>query len=221
MKKGILCHGRHLLAINWELHQFGDTQNKLLGQIAKTCLLAYEERPELIIFGTGASKLGEKIESEYTIQYMMDNFFRLKDFPQFEGIDLHNLKDFMHRNSIPEKKSQNTYQEIKYAGEVFYEKGIYSVILVSNPDHISRCGQLVHQVYQESRLESLKRVFLCQSEVGYNGTNIITSRIIESPHRGDDESPDLSIYIGDYFKLSLQGKKEFFQAVESLIKRLK
>ena len=41
MEKGILCHGRHLEAINWELHQFGDVENRNLGQIAKTCLLTY------------------------------------------------------------------------------------------------------------------------------------------------------------------------------------
>ena len=39
MKTGILCHGRHVLAKNWELHEWGDEENGLVGQILKTMCL--------------------------------------------------------------------------------------------------------------------------------------------------------------------------------------
>ena len=52
MKTGILCHGRHVLANNWELHQFGDEKNNLLGQILKTLIVSNQENPEIVVFVT-------------------------------------------------------------------------------------------------------------------------------------------------------------------------
>lgn len=217
MKTGILCHGRHVLANNWELHQWGDKEKGLLGQILKTLLLSYQEQPNLIIFGTGASEKDGLKESEYTLQYMMDNFDQSKAFPQFAEVNIPLMKDFMYANSIPETESQNTREEIEFAGRIFADKEIERVIIVSNPDHISRCMQLAHQVYQQTRLMSLKNLFGAQSEVGYNGTANLTSRIIEMPHRGDDPSPDLSRSIGKYFGLPTERKKEFVDLVEDFL----
>ncbi len=218
-KTGIICHGRHLLAKNWELHQWGDKEKGLLGQILKTLLVAHREQPEAIVFGTGASEKDGLKESEYTIKYMLDNFHYLNEFPQFRGIDINQLKKFVGFRSIAEKKSQNTYEEIKGAIEIFSHYGIERVILVSNPDHLPRCIQLAHQVYQETKSKILDGFLATPSEIGYNGTSTITSRIVEMPHRGDDPSPDLSQYIGNYFKLSLEKKKEFVEQVKKFFEQ--
>lgn len=217
VRTGILCHGRHLLANNWELHQWGDADNEQLGQILKTCQLAYNEKPEIIVFGTGASEKDGVKESEYTIKYMMDNFDRMKDFSKFKEIDLGKLKIFMHSHSIAEKESKKTFEELEKAGEIFLNHGVTRVILVSNPDHISRCMQLAHEVFSQPKFSSFKQILAAQSEVGYNGTQTITSRIIEMPHRGDDSSPNLAKYIGDYFKLSLERKRKFVSWVKDFL----
>lgn len=221
MKTGILCHGRYLQANNWELHQFGDPKNGLVGQILKTMLVAYKSQDPIIVFGTGASEKDGLKEAEYTIKYMFDNFDAARNFPQFRGVDLDSLKRIMKSYSVPELKSKNTLEEIRYAGEIFASYGVEKAIIISNPDHISRCMQLGHQIYQETKNKSLENLFGAQSEIGYNGTNIITSKIIEMPHRSDDSSPDLSKYIGNYFKLPVEKKKEFVEVVKNLLHELK
>ncbi|VVB83535.1 Uncharacterised protein [uncultured archaeon] len=215
MKTGILCHGRHVLAKNWELHQWGDRKEGLLGQILKTCLLAYQEKAEVIVFGTGASERDGLKESEYTIKYMFEHFDEMSLFNPFDNINLKDLKRHILSFSIPEKKSQNTLEEIKFAGEIFCDYNIEKAIIVSNPDHISRCMQLAHQVYHYTKLKSLENLFAVQSDIGYNGTSSITSKIVEMPHRGDDLSPDLSKYIGNYFKLPLKIKNNFVDLVKN------
>ncbi len=220
MKTGLLCHGRHVLAKNWKFHQWGDKEKGLLGQVMKTILLASQENPEIIIFGTGASEKDGLKESEYTIKYMFEHFDDLYALPQFQGMDIEQLRAFMKLKSIPEKKSQNTYEEIKRALEIFSHHGIERAIWVSNPDHISRCMQLAHQVYCETNSKTLQNFFAAQSDIGYNGTPSITSKIVEMPHRGDDPSPDLSQYIGGYFRLAPEKKEEFVQLVEQFFKTI-
>lgn len=214
---GILCHGRHLEAINWELHQWGDSENGLLGQIAKTCLLTQKHNPSVVVFGTGASEKDGIKEADYTIRYMMDNFENLKDFSQFEGVDLIKLQNTMNKISVAETTSKDTYTEIKAAGKIFSNKGVGTLYIVSNPDHILRCGQLSHQIYQEGDISFLDEFLLAPSDVGYNGTKYLTSKVIEMPHRGDDKSPNLSGVIGNYFRLPLERKIEFYKLVKNFL----
>ncbi len=212
MKTGILCHGRYLQAINWELHQFGHPEVGL-GQILKTCLLANQKSPEVIVFGTGASEKDGIKEADYTIRYMLEHFDALKSFPQFAGLDIQNLREYMVSHSVSETKSQNTKEEIARASEIFANRGIEEAILVSNPDHIPRCFQLAHDFAQSNKPGFY--FLAAQSDIGYNGTPRITSRIIEKPHRADDPSPDLSAVIGDYFKLTPVQKTEFTQRTKA------
>ena len=203
------------MANNWALHQWGNSERGFLGQILKTVELTSHENPSVVVFGTGASKRDGLKESEYTIRYMFDHFYEANKFSQFNGIDLNELKTIMGEKSIPETESQNTLDELKKAGEIFLYKGVERIILVSNPDHISRCMQLAHTVYREPQYSSIKQIFGAQSDAGYKGTSDITSKIIEMPHRGDDPSPDLSKYIGNYFKLPLQSKVEFVDLIKN------
>ncbi len=214
MKTGILCHGRHLLATNWELHEWGNEKKNLLGQIPKTLLLVHQETPETIVFGTGASEKDGLKESEYILKYMFEHFGNLQNFSQFNGINLTELEKYMKGHSVVDKTSQNTYEEIKRTIEVFSSQDMHKMIIVSNPDHISRCMQMAHQSYHELKPSSLEAIFGAQSDIGYNGTAQITSKIIEIPHRGDDLSPDLSRYMGNYFKLPLEEKRQFVRMVE-------
>ncbi|MDO8528967.1 MAG: ElyC/SanA/YdcF family protein [Nanoarchaeota archaeon] len=216
-KTGILCHGRHVLANNWELHQWGDKEKGLLGQVLKTLSLAAKQYPEVVVFGTGASEKDGLKESEYTIRYMFEHFDEINEFPQFNGADMQGLKNFMSAHSVPEKKSQNTLEELKCAMDIFSSYSVSRIFIVSNPDHISRCMQLAHQVYHDLKPRGLDEIFAAQSDVGYNGTLSVTSKIIEMPHRGDDPSPDLSKYIGSYFRLPLEKKIEFVEQVRKFL----
>lgn len=213
-KTGILCHGRHVEAINWELHEWGDEKKGLIGQIPKTILLAYQEKPEIIVFGTGASQRDGIYEAEIIVKYMLENFSRLEKFPQFKGIKLSPLEKFMHARSIPETKSKNTLDEIRNAGNIFLKYNVEKAIIVSNPDHIARCMQIAHQAYQDDKIYSLKNIFAAQSEVCYDGTSKISTKPIEKTHRGDDPSPDLSSVIGNYYKITKDQKYECFNQLK-------
>ncbi len=215
---GILCHGRHLLANNWKLHQWGDIKTGKLGQILQTILVASQEKPVVVVFGTGASEKEGMKEAEFTIKYMLDNFHLIKKFDQFKNMDIERLKKFMEIVSVPETTSKNTFEELNCAGKIFIEKGVDKIIYISNPDHFSRCAQLVHQIYNSKDYPTIKQICGIQSEIGYDGSTIFTSKIIEKPHRGDDPSPDLSAHIGKYLKLSLKDKNRFIEMVKNFPK---
>ncbi len=166
-----------------------------------------------MIFGTGASEKDGLKESEWTVQYMLEHFGDLQNFAQFRGINLNKLKKYVKSHVVAEKISQNTYEEIKRAWKLFSQRGIERIIIVSNPDHISRCMQVVHQIYLESLYPV--EILAVQSDIGYDGTEQITSKIIEPPHRGDDPNPDLSKHIGNYFKLPLEEKRKFVEIVKN------
>ena len=220
MKTGILCHGRHLQAKNWNLHQWGDIDRNVLGQILKTMQLTHYENPSIIIFGTGSSGQDGLKESEYTIRYMFNHFYEANKFSQFNDIKLDELYDTMKRISIAEKESQNTKEELENAGKIFLSQGVERIILVSNPDHISRCMQLAHTIYQDQKFSSFKEILGTSSDIGYKGTSEVTSRIIEMPHRGDDKNPDLSKSIRNYFKLPLPDKERFVKLVDNFFNEL-
>jgi DUF218 domain len=215
MKTGILCHGRHLGADNWNLHQWGDQKRGLLGQILKTMELAYYENPSVIVFGSGASEKNGKKEAQYIRDYMFDKFERAKEFPQFKNIDLIALYGFMKGRSFLEMNSQNTREELQNSGEIFLSKGVERIILVSNPDHISRCLQLAHKIYGDKKYSLIRQILGAQSDMGYRGTIEVTSAIIEMPHRKNNHDPDLSRSIGKYFNLTTKNKKRFVNLVEN------
>jgi hypothetical protein len=218
-KTAILCHGKHLEAINWELHYWGDNQNKKLGQIPKLALLTNQINPDLIFVGSGSSKKGNIYESEYIIKHMLNNFENLKNFLQFQDIDLTALKQKIQRITKPDTISQTTNEELINIGEIFLQEGITKVFILSNPDHLPRCAQSAHKIYQDPKYNQFNQnLYFVQSEIGFNGTTNPTTKIIEMPHRGDDQSPNLAEHIGSYFSLSLEKKKEFIEIVKNFMK---
>lgn len=220
MKTGIFCTGRCIESDNWEKHQWIDEENSLLGEYAKTILLAEKEKPESIVFGNGIITR-DQVENlnEYTTEYIFDHFNELKDLPQFEGIDLNELSNFIKKISLTAGLVKNTYEEMELAARVFDKKSLEKTIVVSNPDNIARCMQIGHQLYQKTRLKPLKNLFYAQSEIGYNGTTSLTSAIIEMPHRHDDLSPKgLPEDIKKYFSLPLRKKGEFAELVKNYFK---
>ena len=209
-RTGIICHGRHLFAKNWKAHQFGNPRLGL-GQIAKTCKIAHNEKPAMIIFGTGASEKDGVKEGAYTMNYMLNHFNELESFPQFKGINLNALGGSMALSSFPETDSKNSYEEITNAAGKFKEQGIERVILVSNPDHMPRCLQLAHKFNQKNN--SPFEFIGAPSDICYDGTTTPSTVMIEAPHRGDDLSPNLAKSIGKYFELDMPDKKEFVKLV--------
>ena len=138
MKTGVLVHGFHLQAENWESIIWGLPPN-LLGRAPKGVLVALEEKAEILVFGTGASEKDGKKEAEYIRDYLLEHFDKLAEFSAFRDIDLVSAKKIIEEITRVEIRSQNTAQEIELAGEMFEEVGVEKIILVSSPVHILRC----------------------------------------------------------------------------------
>lgn len=138
MKTGVLVHGFNLHAENWENIVWGKPPF-FLGRVPKGVLVALEEKADIMVFGTGASEKDGKKEAEYTRNYLVEHFSELAKFSAFRNIILEEAKKIIGEISKLELKSQNTVQEISYAGEIFKEVGVGKIILVSSPAHSPRC----------------------------------------------------------------------------------
>jgi len=181
---GVLCHGRHLQTKNWEKLMWGIPPD-LLGQLPKTVLVALEEKAEVIVFGTGASERDGKKEAEFIRDYLLEHFFELAEFPSFQGIDLEKARKRIERISMLELYSQNTAEEVRFAGQIFKKAGMERIILVSSFTHISRCLRDAYVAF--SRDENLKHftknLWATPSQTGWADASEVV--IIEPPHRGD------------------------------------
>eukprot|EP00960_Hanusia_phi_P074048 768140-Hanusia_phi.AAC.4 len=89
LKTGVLVHGCHLQAEGWREIAWGREELNELGRIPQAVLVAYHEEAAVVLFGTGGSKSEDGVlEGEVTMQFMFENFERLKNFKQFQDIDL-------------------------------------------------------------------------------------------------------------------------------------
>lgn len=187
IRTGVLIHGRHLQAQEWERLVWGEPPD-LLGSVPRGILVAMEEDAKIVVFGTGASEKDGKKEAVYTMDFMWDNFSRLAEFTAFRGRDLTFLKKRMMEISVCETRSQNTAEEVKFAGEFFIVRDVEKVVLVSSPTHLARCFQTAYAVFEtDEKLASLSRnLFATPSDTCYAGSKVSDVLILEPPHRGDD-----------------------------------
>ena len=141
---GLLIHGFTLNTLNWPLSwervELGEPPN-LLGRLSRGIEIVLAEDVEVLVFGTGSTERGGKTEAQYIRDYLLDNFERLKEFPNFQGVDLKRLKERIEHIARLETKSKNTAEEIFFTAEIFLEAGVDKIISVSSPDHIVRCAK--------------------------------------------------------------------------------
>ncbi|MBE9593394.1 MAG: YdcF family protein [Proteobacteria bacterium] len=186
---GVLIHGYHLQAKNWENIVWGEPP--LMGRLPKGTAVALETEAEVVVFGTGASEKGGKKEAEVIRDYLFEHFFELEKFSAFNGLeleeDIREAERRMREKSVIEIKSQNTFEEVKFAGEIFKNHGIERAILVSSPAHISRCLKYAYAVFSEEKeLRYLtQELYATPSQVCYPGYKVEDVIVMEPPHRPD------------------------------------
>ncbi len=170
-KVAVLIHGYSILRTNWEEVVWGDPSGDLMGRLPKGALTAIEERAEVLVFGTGSSEKDGKIEAAWMRDTLFERFSQLAEFSAFRGIRLEEFKDRLKEISVLETKSQNTKEEARLVGEILLKKGVNKVIIVSSPDHISRCIRDTYLAYSEDeRFQQFnKRLFASPCEVSYSG----------------------------------------------------
>lgn len=205
MKTGVLVHGCNLNIENWRHVAWGDPPEHL-GRIPQGLLVARQFDAEVLVFGTGASekefRLGEAassgrklVESEYSMEYLRQYFDGLLQFKAFqrqvpESSDPHLWAEWrteMLSRIVLDTKSQNTLGELVAAFDIFQERDIQRVVLVSSPSHIVRCLRDAMDLlarndrYQENPFT----LFASPSVTCYEGTTPADVVVVEPPHRPD------------------------------------
>jgi len=172
-KTGVLIHGYSLLSANWEEVVWGFPAKDSMGRLPKGILTAIEEEAMVLVFGTGSSEKDGKIEAAWMRDTVFERFEWLTDFSVFKGQEamLERSKNRLEKISVLEIESKNTRQEIKFAFDIFLEKGINEVIIISSPDHISRCLRDALAIVSEDKkfIGFSKRLSATPSEVPYSG----------------------------------------------------
>lgn len=155
-KTGVLCHGCHLQADEWERVVWGDPASGSLGRVPATLRIAQQEQACAIVFGTGASKdpqTGE-LESVRTLALARErcaNGGLRRDFPSSFDSRSAALSAAQLDSVRTDTKSLDTRSELREAAKIFKELGVTRVVLVSSPTHLPRCLRDAEAIFASER----------------------------------------------------------------------
>lgn len=205
MKTGVLVHGFHLQAPNWKNIVWGEPPY-FLGRVPKGMSVALlEGNVDIIVFGTGASEKDGKKEAEYTRDYLLEHFYELAEFEVFWGFH-HFLEAKIRIERIlrVEIQSQNTAQEVQFAGRMFREVGVERIILVSSPAHISRClrDALVN-------IKGVSDISAMPSQTSWADPAEVV--IVEPSHRPDQPKTNLHSFVKDLLSLPREEQEKLIK----------
>ncbi len=189
MDTGVLIHGCHLQAKEWENIVWGNPKGGTLGRAPRGIQLAICEKAELIFWGTGASEKDGMKEAQFAFNYAVVHGCELSEF---SGYDPYEIESILRGISFIDTATQNTSQEIECAAEVCHERGITRLILVSSPTHIPRCLSEAEKFRWAGKLHGIK-IFATASDTCYAGSVPGDVLIVEPPHRGD--RPEVPIHL--------------------------
>ena len=221
---GILVHGCHLKAKEWERIVWGEPPH-LLGRIPTAILLAIRTRAKMVIFGTGASQTEDGVkEGQVILNLLEERWDSLLDFTVLQ--EMKSASNWLNKQGflkicVAETESQNTVDEVRNAGHLFTENGFDRICLISSPTHLPRCLVNAMQVFTKtSELQHLMRgLFAHPSDTCYAGASPDDIVVLEPNHRGDGvpTNPQLNELIPQFFDLS--DKQSFIDDLEALFRK--
>ena len=220
---GILVHGCHLQADEWEHIVWGQPPDQL-GRLPHAALLAWEERKALacVCFGTGASQTDDGVlEGDHTLALLLERLPRLAEFDAFEGVDLKELEVLLRRSCVAETASQNTVEEVRAGLTLFASKGCRRAVLVSSPTHLPRCLACACQVEEREPNLFGGSVWASPCDTSYAGFSGADVVVVEPPHRGDrdkalDDLPFHSMVRRSY-KVEGERRSQFLKEFDALL----
>lgn len=186
---GILVHGCHLQADDWESIVWGEPPEQL-GRLPHAVLLAWEERDSLrcLCFGTGASQAADgELEADYTVRYLFENISRLAHFDAFRdaGVPLDELETLLRRVTCVDTASHNTVEEVREGLRAFSRTGCTRGVLVSSPTHLPRCLACACDVNEQDPDLFDGSIWASPSDTSYRDASAADVVVVEPPHRGD------------------------------------
>lgn len=204
MKTGVVIHGCNLHIENWRHVAWGDPPNRI-GRIPHGIVIAHQFDAAAIVMGTGASRepfhFGEDPdddvelpEAEYSLRYLKEFF---SDAAEFESVqkqlgpsdsaDFNKARDMLLSRVVLDLESQNTAEEITNAADIFLEREVERIILVSSPSHVVRALRDATDLFARvSRFARYRNNVLASPSVTcYEGSTPADVVVIEPPHRPD------------------------------------
>jgi len=230
-RTGILVHGCHLEAEDWEGIVWGHAghgeEGWKMGRLPAAVLLAAEESAALLVLGTGASKAPDgRLEGRFTLDTLLERLDRLHDFPPLRRWGLVELATMVRKISVAETDSTNTTSEVRAAFSLFQQHKVSRGFLVSSPTHLPRCLACACEAHEQ--LDDADgdgafhgAVYASPSETCYESYHASDVVVVEPPHRGDrnkelDEFPFHS-QVRRSFKIRPDQKKDFLRQFEGLL----
>lgn len=214
---GVIIHGCHLQAEQWERIEFGE--RNLSGRVTTGIEEAVNKKAVLIFWGTGASQNGRK-ESEHTYEMALGP--KLKELAQRVNKEPEELAAYLKQVSVVDIKSQNTSQEIEAAISISLERNINELILVSSPTHIARCHQEALKI--KEKMTSLRlKIYATASDTCFANSTASSIVVVEPQHRGDMPKVPFHVSVAKIFQFLKTPRLafEFNDAFERLIAEYK
>lgn len=225
-KIGILIHGLHLQAQDWESVVWGNPPHTL-GSLPKAVQVMLDlglENIGHVVFGTGASEKDGMKEAAYTKRELYNKLERLDDYPElFMGpVRRYGLSKLIEHASL-EIKAKNTAEEIKNVAQWFSASECDLVIQIPTcASHAPRCLKTFLQVKAQGGIPEGQSWMVATPDTTFAGSTIDDVAIVEPPHRGDDPMLDAPVkaheVVSRLFRLSPQDRKNFLLQADQLLR---
>ena len=219
-KTGVLIHGLNLKTEGWKDLVWG-TPPDSVGRLPRGVAVAIERRAAVIVLGSGGSDIDGKLEGEYTRDFLLENFSELTQFSLFQGVKVQNIRPQIEKILQPETRSRNTYEEIKYAAEVFKTAEVTNIVLVSSPTHLPRCLRDACIIFGGDSWHSsfAQNLYAAPSQTSFQGTAAGDVAIIEPPHQSNGSKLSKNSLVNRMLKVSNQDEQAFLEDLQDVLAR--
>lgn len=185
MKTGILFHGLHLQAKDWENIQWGNPRAGVFGIMPTGLREALFTDAARIYLSTGMSSEKDGLtEGAYAARFLREKIHELEPFDAW-GIDTTNA--WLEERLALDIEPATTVEELRVTAKNARADTIERLILVANPSHSMRALKIALSLMQSDENMRTFRHSLCviPSDVPFAGTSVDDVIIFEPPHRPD------------------------------------
>ncbi len=139
---GVLVHGFDLGADDWSRVVWGSPRDGRLGRVPHGLLLASRLDACVVVLGSGGTEDASGVsEARCTREMALAHLDELSGLPSSDARDSCDVRKLrrMLAESVLLEDARNTADELRAAREIFRDRRIQTVVLVSSPTHAPRC----------------------------------------------------------------------------------
>jgi len=222
---GILVHGRHVEAVDWEKLMWGCPPERY-GSLTRLVLEILMQNPKnikQIVFGSGASERDGVKEAECMKRYLIENMSRIDEFPEIaKHLAIMDQVSALIKNIHCDVVSQNTAEEIENAATKFAEASCTRIFEITCASHASRCTALMNFMVEKGTIPSDQFWYTVSDRMTYAGSTMNDVVVFEPPHIPRDRR--LSIkqpaeVFRQIFQVPPEKRGDYLEEADRLLKR--